>query len=110
MLKGSHLIATAMWAVVAISVAQPAFADSHTASGKFEYVQVMTKDYTVVDHGEQEIIAGSLKGVNTITRSNGGPFKEGASSTLLAVVYATKSTAGMDAVSQGVLTLSLIHI
>ena len=93
-----------MSATVVFCIAQTAFADSHTASGNFEYVQVMTKDYTVVEHAQQEIIAGSLKGVNTITNSSGGPFKEGASSSLIAVVYATKSAAGMDAVSQGVLT------
>lgn len=82
-------IATIWIALLGVSTAQTAFAGS-TESGEFVSVSEYRTNYTVVNHGETRIMAGSLKGDLTIMESSGGPFALGAIYPTSCVAYIKK--------------------
>jgi len=91
-------------AVGTLCATQIAFADHHVKSGSFEFLTSFVTDYTEVEQSEQTVTAGSLHGTRTITKSGGGPWAEGSSQTVVAVIYITKSSVGIDLIAAGVQT------
>ena len=79
-------------AVAALFVAQSAMAES----GTYESVVSLTTEYTKSERGDETITGGSSNGTSTIVKSSGGLFVEGSSSLFGCIVFARKSTAGLD--------------
>ena len=82
-------IATIWIALLGVSTAQTAFA-GNAESGEFVSVSEYRTNYTVVNHGETMIIAGSLRGTLTIMKSSGGPFALGAIYPTSCIAYIKK--------------------
>ena len=64
--------------------------------GSFRGLKIQVQDYTMIDHAEGQIAAGSLTGTLTILESSGAPFMEGAHSINRCLVLARTSSAGLD--------------
>jgi len=79
-------------AVAAVFIAQSVLAES----GTYESVVSLTTEYTKSERGDETITGGSSTGTSTIIKSSGGPFVEGSSSLFGCIVFAKKSTAGLD--------------
>lgn len=79
-------------AVAALLVAQSAMAES----GTYESVVSLTTEYTKSERGDETVTGGSSSGTSTVIKSSGGPFVEGSSSLYGCIVFARKSTAGLD--------------
>ena len=60
---------------------------AHADDGKFTMLLTGTRSYTVVEHPEETVFGGGLKGVATITASTGGPFVKDAHVYVTCVVY-----------------------
>ena len=65
-------------------------------SGTYETITSLVHAYTSIDHNGDTVTGGSSRGTSTVTTSSGGLFSAGASSAFECVVFARKSSGGMD--------------
>jgi hypothetical protein len=72
--------------------AQAAIAES----GTYEMLYSFVTNYTKLEQPGRTITAGSINGTQTILRSSGGPFSEGANNITDCLVYAKKTDSGID--------------
>lgn len=65
-------------------------------SGTYESVTSLLTNYVKSERGDEIVTGGSSSGTTTITKSSGGLFPEGSSTLLDCIVFAKKSSAGID--------------
>ena len=65
-------------------------------SGSYEQVVSLLTNYTKSERGAETVIGGSSSGTVTTTRSSGGLFVEGSNGTFDCIIFAKKTSAGMD--------------
>lgn len=70
--------------------------DAAAESGTYESLASLVTNYTKSEHGDETIIGGSSSGTSTVTKSTGSLFKEGSSSLMECIVFAKRSTSGLD--------------
>jgi hypothetical protein len=87
-----QIAVTLVSALASVLIAQDAMAES----GTYESVVSLTTEYTKSERGDETVTGGSSIGTSTIIKSSGGPFVEGTSSLYGCIVFARKSTAGLD--------------
>ena len=104
MLIRNQIAAVLVITAGALCATQMAVADHHGKSGTYEIVTSGIADLKTVEFLDHSISAGSTEGTSTIVRSSGGPFIIGESSTYSGVIYAKKSTAGIDLEGPGITT------
>jgi len=91
-MKGKLLIELCAGAVAMQCLCQVALADS----GTYESVISLVTSYTTSESADATITGGSSSGTQTITKSSGGPFVEGSSGLYGCIIYAKKTSAGME--------------
>jgi len=65
-------------------------------SGSYEQVVSLLTNYTKSERGGETVIGGSSSGTVTTTRSSGGVFVEGSSGTFECIIFAKRTSSGMD--------------
>ena len=91
-MKGKLLIGLCAGAVASQCLSHVALAES----GTYESVISLVTNYTTTEYGDATITGGSSSGTQTIIKSSGGPFIEGSSGLYGCIVYAKKTSAGME--------------
>lgn len=69
---------------------------SMAESGTYESVTSLVTNYIKSERGDETIVGGSSSGTTTFTKSSGGAFSEGSSSLFECIIFARRSSSGMD--------------
>lgn len=69
---------------------------SRAESGTMEVVGSFLANYSKSEFGDTTLTAGGSSGTLTVTRSGGEPFLEGSSGLIECIVFAKKSSSGLD--------------
>ncbi|MXX90540.1 MAG: hypothetical protein F4213_02095 [Boseongicola sp. SB0677_bin_26] len=83
-------------AVASFALWHAAMAAGEDEGGTFELVTSFVREHVTIEHAGRSVTGGSMRGTNTVTRSDGGPFVEGESNVVECVIYATRTEAGLD--------------
>ena len=92
-MSSARVAATVLAIVAGFLGAAPVVADE---KGSFNVIRSYVRDYATLEHAAGTITAGPLEGTASVIGSSGGPFVEGEHSLVSCLVYAKRSSEGMN--------------